>query len=158
MSGYLLTVLISGALSVLAALVTVVLTHYFGRKRDREADWRKMKLEHYKEYVAALSGTVHHPMDSTVQRRHSDAVNSLTLVAPTKVLTAPKSHAKKESARKIACGHSAFTSDFCCRLLQREFQNYRGSRRDCQRKRRLLGCDRLPLAIPFSVGRDGAIA
>jgi hypothetical protein len=88
MNGAVFTVLISGALSVLAALGTVALTHYFGRMRDREADWRKMKLEHYKEYVAALSGTVHHGYDGAVQRRYSDAANALALVAPTKVLTA----------------------------------------------------------------------
>ena len=37
MNGAVFTVLISGALSVLAALGTVALTHYFGRMRDREA-------------------------------------------------------------------------------------------------------------------------
>ena len=36
------TALVSGAV----ALGVVVLSHYFGRKRDHEADWRKMKLEH----------------------------------------------------------------------------------------------------------------
>jgi hypothetical protein len=88
MNGALFTVLVSGMLSVVAALGAVALTQYLGRKRDHEADWRKMKLEHYKEYVAALSGTVHHAHDAAVQRRYSDAVNSLSLVAPTKVLTA----------------------------------------------------------------------
>jgi hypothetical protein len=84
MDGTIFTALVSGAV----ALGVVALTNFYGKKRDHEADWRKMKLEQYKEYVAALSGTVHHPYDSVVQRRYSDAVNSMGLVAPPKVLTA----------------------------------------------------------------------
>ena len=85
MNGALLTVLISGVLSISAALGTVALTHYFGRKRDHETDWRKMKLEHYKEYVAALSGIVC-GSNAAAHRRYADAVNSLSLVASPKVL------------------------------------------------------------------------
>ena len=58
MDGAVLTVLISGACAVVAALGAAVLTQYFGRKRDHEADWRKMKLEHYKEFITALSRVV----------------------------------------------------------------------------------------------------
>ena len=84
MDGTVFTALVSGAV----ALGVVALTNFYGRKRDHEADWRKMKLEQYKEYVAALSGTVHHPYDSVVQRRYTDAVNSMGLVAPPNVLNA----------------------------------------------------------------------
>ena len=84
MDGAAMTALISGVV----AIGVVVLTHSFTRKRDREADWRKMKLEHYREYVAALSGIVHHGHESAAQRRYSDAVNSLALVAPREALIA----------------------------------------------------------------------
>jgi len=88
MNGTLFTVLVSGMLSVVAALGAVALTQYLGRKRDHEADWRKMKLEHYKEYIAALSRVVGRDLDANAQRRYADAANSLTLVAPSDVLTA----------------------------------------------------------------------
>jgi len=88
MDGTVFTALVSGAVALSTVIVTQALTYFFSRKRDHEADWRKMKLEHYKEYVAALSGTVHHGYDAVVQKRYSDAVNCLNLVAPLKVLIA----------------------------------------------------------------------
>jgi len=84
MDGAVFTALISGVV----ALSVVALTHYFGRKRDHEADWRKMKLEHYREYLLALSRVVGRDSDATAQRRYADAANSLTLVAPPNLMTA----------------------------------------------------------------------
>jgi hypothetical protein len=88
MDGTVYTALVSGVVALGTVTVTQALTYFFSRKRDHEADWRKMKLEHYKENIAALSGTVHHGYEAAVQRRYSDAVNSLNLVAPPKVLVA----------------------------------------------------------------------
>src|ERR1039457_3327513 len=88
MDGTVFTALVSGAVALVTVAVTQPITYFFSRKRDHEADWRKMKLEQYKEYVAALSGTVHHPSESTVQQRFSDAFNSMALVAPQEVLVA----------------------------------------------------------------------
>jgi hypothetical protein len=82
------TVLISGATSIVSAYGVVALTHFYGRKRDHEADWRKMKLDHYKEYAGALSGIVHNGKDEAAQRRYADACNRLDLVAPPGVLIA----------------------------------------------------------------------
>jgi len=79
--------------------VTQPLAYFFSKKRDHEADWLKMKLEYYKEYVAALSGTVHHPSDAVVQQRYSDAFNSMSLVAPQKVLVAMYALADETSKR-----------------------------------------------------------
>ena len=84
MDGTVYTALVSGAV----ALGVVVLSDYFGRKRDHEADWRKMKLDHYKEYLLALSRVVGRDSDATAQRRYADAANSLPLVAPSNLLTA----------------------------------------------------------------------
>jgi hypothetical protein len=86
--GTVLTALVSGGVALVTVAITQPIAYFFSRKRDHDSDWRKMKLEQYKEYVAALSGTVHHPYDSAVQRRYSDAVNSMGLVASPKVLVA----------------------------------------------------------------------
>jgi hypothetical protein len=92
MDGTVITALVSGAVaSVVSGAVSlgvVELTYHRGKRRDHEADWRKLKLEQYKEYIAALSGTVHHPSEAAVQQRYSDAFNSMALVAPQKVLAA----------------------------------------------------------------------
>ena len=83
MDGTVFTALVSGAV----ALGVVTLSNYFGRKRDHEADWRKMKLEYYKEYVAAFSRGSYPSPDAAETRRYHDAVNCLALVAPPNVLT-----------------------------------------------------------------------
>jgi len=70
------------------AVVVVALTNYFAKSREHEADWRKMKLERYREYILALSGTVEERDSAETQARYSDAVNSLQLVAPPFVLLA----------------------------------------------------------------------
>ena len=75
-------------ISAAAAVIVVSLTNYFTRRREHEADWRKMKLDRYREYILALSGTVEERGTAEEQARYSDAVNSLQLVAPLPVLSA----------------------------------------------------------------------
>lgn len=75
-------------ISAAAALAVATASYAFNKRRDREAEWRRLKLEHYKEYVAALSGVVGHRSTAESQTRYSDAVNSMVLVAPPAVLRA----------------------------------------------------------------------
>jgi hypothetical protein len=70
------------------ALAAAALTYVFGKLRDREAEWRKLKLDHYKEYVAALSGVIGQRATDASQTRYSDAANFMTLVAPPDVMRA----------------------------------------------------------------------
>jgi hypothetical protein len=93
MNAVIISVLVSGAFT----LVIAYISDKFGRKRDREAEWRKVKLEQYREYTAALSGTVHQGRDATAQRRYADAVNNLGLIAPKNVLKALYSFQKEIS-------------------------------------------------------------
>ena len=88
MDGTAYTAIVSAVVALVTVIVSEGVRYFFSRRVGHEADWRKMKLEQYKEYVSALSGTVHHPYDSSVQRRYSDAVNSMGLVASSKVLIA----------------------------------------------------------------------
>lgn len=84
MNSTILVAVISGA----AALAVAALSYAFNKQRDREAEWRKLKLDHYKEYVAALSGVVGQRSTAQSQARYSDAVNSMVLIAPPAVLRA----------------------------------------------------------------------
>jgi hypothetical protein len=84
MNATILVAVISGA----AALAVAALSYAFNKRREREADWRKLKLDHYKEYVTALSGVVGERSTAQSQARYSDAVNLMTLVAPPVVLEA----------------------------------------------------------------------
>lgn len=75
-------------ISAATALIVAAASYWFNKRRDREAEWRKLKLDHYKEYVAALSGVVGSRSTPATQARYADAVNSMTLVAPPSVLRA----------------------------------------------------------------------
>jgi hypothetical protein len=110
------TALVSGAV----ALGVVVLSHYFGRKRDHEADWRKMKLEHYKEYLLALSRVVGRDSDATAQRRYADAANSLTLVAPSNLLIAL--HAFQDEIGEANKHHDPLRAESLLNVLMRNMR------------------------------------
>jgi hypothetical protein len=84
MNASVLTAIISGATAIIVAALSYSLT----MRREREAEWRKVKLDHYREYIAGLSGIVNERGTPLSQARNSDAVNALLLVAPTEVLRA----------------------------------------------------------------------
>jgi biopolymer transport protein ExbB/TolQ len=63
-------------------------TYWFTKQRERDAEWRKEKLEHYKSFVIALSGTISGESTSEGQRAFARACNNLNLVAPQPVIEA----------------------------------------------------------------------
>lgn len=79
------------ATSVIAASGAIALagaTYWFTKKREREAELRREKLEHYKDFVASLSGVISGESTPEGQRAFSRACNKLNLVAPQSVLRA----------------------------------------------------------------------
>ncbi|OXJ36013.1 hypothetical protein CFB82_12295 [Burkholderia sp. HI2714] len=81
--------LLTGVVTGCLAIVGVILTSYLTRKREYDADWRKTKLEHYREYVAALSGVIEgRSIPAAAHERYADALNALALVASGEVLAA----------------------------------------------------------------------
>ena len=72
----------SGAVGVAGA------SYWFTKKREREAELRKEKLAHYKDFVACLSGVIEGEYTSEGQREFSFACNKLNLVAPNAVIRA----------------------------------------------------------------------
>lgn len=80
---------------VIAALIAAVatpaagaLTYGLTKRREREAEWRRFKLDYYREYVAAMSGVAEATATPEARQRFTDAANNLALVAPAKVLRA----------------------------------------------------------------------
>jgi hypothetical protein len=88
MDGTIIAAFITGAFTGICGLGAVVLTQRGSRKREHESDWRKMKLEYYKEYVAAFSEASASGSNETARQRYRSAVNNLNLVAPTNILIA----------------------------------------------------------------------
>jgi cellobiose-specific phosphotransferase system component IIC len=86
MNTSLMPAIIAGAL----AIVAVILTNHFTRKRDRDADWRKIKLEYYNEFMSALAGNVIGRATSEDVTRFHDALHTIGLVASAHVILALK--------------------------------------------------------------------
>jgi hypothetical protein len=73
------------------ALILAAAGYWFTKQRERAAELRKEKLDHYKEFVTALSGIVSGEGTPDAQRAFALASNKLNLVAPQAVLTALQS-------------------------------------------------------------------
>lgn len=80
--------LVAAVVSAVTALLVAAITSALTRRREREADWRRLKLERYQELVVALSGIVKERSTAEAQSRFADACNSLQLFAPEGVLSA----------------------------------------------------------------------
>jgi hypothetical protein len=81
-----LVAIIAGAASIVAAAFTFYLT----KQKERETEWRKQKLEHYKEFMQALSGVVGTHSSHDAQRRWATASNTVGLVASQNAMAALK--------------------------------------------------------------------
>jgi len=79
--------IISAAASLLASALTFSLT----KKKEREAEWRKQKLDHYKEFMAALNGLVGRASEET-RTKLANAANNVFLVAGPPVLVALRAY------------------------------------------------------------------
>jgi hypothetical protein len=84
----LLPIAITAAVSAATTLLAIVITYVLTKRREHEADWRKLKFSQYQELVLALSGIVPERTSQETQSRYADAVNSMALVAPLAVLDA----------------------------------------------------------------------
>jgi hypothetical protein len=71
-----------------AAIVVAVLTYVLTKRKEREADWRTVKLELYKEYINAVAGIPEGRMTPESEMRYHDACNTIGLVASPAVLAA----------------------------------------------------------------------
>ncbi|HEY1720985.1 MAG TPA: hypothetical protein VGG27_07050, partial [Magnetospirillaceae bacterium] len=83
-----LTIVVATASSIGGALITAIVTSLLTRRREREADWRKLKFAQYQEFALALSGVVRERATPERQARYADAFNSMSLIASLPVLAA----------------------------------------------------------------------
>ena len=70
------------------ALVLAAASYWFTKRREREAELRKEKLDHYKEFAASLSGIISGEDSPEGQRAFAASCNKLNLIAPYGVLQA----------------------------------------------------------------------
>ena len=79
---------VTALIAASGALLLAGTTFWFTKKREREAELRKEKLEHYKDFVAALSAIASVEWTADDQRAFARACNKLNLIAPQAVVKA----------------------------------------------------------------------
>ncbi|MBP6494315.1 MAG: hypothetical protein KA287_08770 [Rhodoferax sp.] len=80
--------IVTALIAASGAVVLAGATYWFTKKRERDAELRKEKLEHYKDFVASLSGIISGETTNEGQRNFARSCNKLNLVAPQAVVLA----------------------------------------------------------------------
>lgn len=86
------TPIIVAVISAAAALLASALTFYLTKQKEREAEWRKQKLDHYKEFMAALNGIAAKEAKIEDRIRFAEAANNLWLIGAPKLLVALRAY------------------------------------------------------------------
>ncbi|WP_417433363.1 hypothetical protein [Kiloniella sp.] len=73
-------------ISASAAIVVAAFTYWATKQREREAEWRKEKLGHYKDYFAALAANVGAHSSHESSKRYAIAFNTVGLFASQEVI------------------------------------------------------------------------
>ena|SRR5438874_2190929 len=74
------------AISSVTAIAVAALTYYTTKRREREAEWRREKLAHYKDYFAALAETIGTNVSDDARSRYCVAFNTVGLFASQDVI------------------------------------------------------------------------
>jgi hypothetical protein len=80
--------IVTAVIASSTALAVAVVGYWFTKKREREAELRKERLEHYKELVSSLSDILEGDDNFQGQKRFAVACNNLNLIAPASVIKA----------------------------------------------------------------------
>ena len=71
-----------------AGVLVTALSFLLTKAKEREADWRTQKLDHYKAFMVALNAIVGPPAPTEDRVRFANAANNLFLVGSRDVLVA----------------------------------------------------------------------
>jgi hypothetical protein len=82
------TDIVIALITAASAAALAVVTYGLAKKRERDADLRKERLAHYKEFVASLNGILDGEDTPNGHRAFAKACNNLNLVAPQPVIQA----------------------------------------------------------------------
>jgi hypothetical protein len=88
-------------IAAISALLIASFTYWSSKKKDIEADWRKLKLQKYEEFATALAGMAEGDATDAIKTRFNVAANSLHLIAPQRVVEALANFRKEISASNL---------------------------------------------------------
>ncbi|MGZ5056604.1 MAG: hypothetical protein ACXWAT_16895 [Methylobacter sp.] len=80
--------IIVAILTAVASIFVAALTFWLTKHKEREAEVRKQKLEHYRDLVSSFSGIVGTDSTPEGQKHFARASNNLSLIASQEVLIA----------------------------------------------------------------------
>ena len=80
--------IIVAIITVVGSIVAAAITSYLTKAKDREAEWRAVKLTHYKRFMTALSAIVGSKPTDAERIAFADAANDISLVGSPAVLVA----------------------------------------------------------------------
>lgn len=80
------TAIFTALIALLSSILVAVLTYWFAKHREREAEWRKEKLAHYKAFIESLSGIVEGDSSPEGHKSFAKTTNNLLLFAPQPVI------------------------------------------------------------------------
>ncbi|MGF1462190.1 MAG: hypothetical protein ACFB2Z_03325 [Maricaulaceae bacterium] len=69
-------------------VVIAATAYFFTKRREREAEWRQVKLKHYEEFIQSLTTIIIDKMNIENKVAFCRATNNLMLFAPQDVLNA----------------------------------------------------------------------
>jgi len=75
-------------IAFLGSLLVAVLTYWFTKQRERDSEWRKEKLTHYKAFIESFSGIIEGDSSPDGHKSFAKATNNLLLFAPQSVIAA----------------------------------------------------------------------
>jgi hypothetical protein len=82
------TAITTALITVIGAVLLAAATYWFTKARERDAEIRKEKLEHYRNFTTAMSGIITDEATDDGKRAFSLACNNLNLIASYDVLVA----------------------------------------------------------------------
>jgi hypothetical protein len=97
-----MTAAITTLITAFSAVVVAVLAYLFTKQREREAELRKEKLEHYKALVSSLSGILDDASSPEGKKAFAVACNNFLLFAPQSAIEALQEFQKETSIRNAA--------------------------------------------------------
>ncbi|MBV8093298.1 MAG: hypothetical protein JO110_08685 [Acetobacteraceae bacterium] len=83
----------AACVTAFATVGAVLITYYLTKKKDRDAEWRKVKTEYYQEFLQALSAWVT-TKEQGSGARYVNATNMLNLIASARVIKALRAFQK----------------------------------------------------------------
>lgn len=89
--------IIVAIITVVGTIVAAAITSYLTKAKDREAEWRAVKLTHYKRFMTALSAIVGPTPTPEERITFADAANDIFLVGSPAVLVALRAYLDETS-------------------------------------------------------------